>query len=164
MILLTSKKQSYSTMSLNNFVIALLLITGLNACKIQAPQFVRYDNLKYESIGMSGFKIGTEVVFHNPNQLKFKIQNVGLDLYLDNKKMAAINEKREILVKRRSDFAIPISVTIKPEMSILDGLKEIYKAFTSREMDLRINGGVGIKWLFLKKSLAIDINKKVKFK
>jgi LEA14-like dessication related protein len=112
---------------------------------------------------MSGFRLGTEVVFHNPNMLKFKIQNVGLDLYLDNKKMAAINEKREILVRRKSDFAIPISVTIKPEMSILDGLKEIYKAFTSKEMEMHINGGVGVKWLFWKKNLGIDINKKVKF-
>lgn len=151
-------------MSSKQLLLYALILAGLSSCKIQAPQFVKYENLKYESIGMSGFKLGTEVVFHNPNMLKFKIQNVGLDLYLDNKKMAAINEKREILVRRKSDFSIPISVTIKPEMSLLDGLKEIYKAFTSKEMDLRINGGVGVKWLLWKKELGIDINKKVKFK
>jgi LEA14-like dessication related protein len=148
---------------------SILLITSLfllsfSACKIYTPEFKRYDNMRYETLGSNGFTLGTDIVFYNPNSFKFKINGVGLDVLINGKKMIYINEQRNVIVGRKSDFSIPLALTIKPDMNILEGIKELYKVYTNKELDLKVAGNIEVKWFLFKKSLPVEVNKKVKLK
>lgn len=152
---------------MKNFIllgVVTLFLLSFSACKIYAPEFKRYDNLHYETIGNSGFTFGTDIVFYNPNSFKFKINGIGLDVLMNGKKMIYINEQRNVTVGRKSDFSIPLALTVKPDMNILEGIKELYKVYTSKELDLTVAGNIEVKWFLFKKSLPVEVNKKVKLK
>lgn len=146
------------------FFLLLCVVLLMSSCKIYTPEFKRYDNLKYQSLGKDGLTLGTDLVFHNPNNFKFGIKGIGLDVFVDGKKMMFINEQRDVTIKRKSEFTIPLSLSIKPDMNIVEGIKELFKIATVNEMDLKIAGNIEVKWLLFKKKLPIDINKRVRIK
>ncbi|MDB5282604.1 MAG: hypothetical protein JWO06_1679, partial [Bacteroidota bacterium] len=108
-------------------VIAVVLgMIFISSCKIAGPAFKTIQNVEFQGIGKKGLKLGTEAVFNNPNKLKFRITDIDLNVVLDNRLIGTLGEKTDILIKKKSDFILPVSFNIKPEGTILDNLKTLW--------------------------------------
>ena len=143
------------------FFLATLLLAS--SCTILPPTYKKVENFKYESLGTAGFKFGTDVVFHNPNKLKFKITHLDMNVIVDGKKIAALNQNEMIAVNRKSDFNIPLKVTVKPEMTLLEALQKAADLVGKRKLDLMLGGTVEVKWFIFKKQIPLNMKETVKF-
>ncbi len=70
-------------------------------------------------------------VFHNPNRMRMKLKEIEVDVFLDGKKSARVDQQLNALIKSKSDFTIPVEVQLSLEeiglmntlMSLIGGKK-----------------------------------------
>ena len=126
---------------------AFIILLSASSCKLSAPTFKTVENLKFERIGTRGLKLGADAVFYNPNRLKCSIKDIEVNVLINSKLVGVLGEKDDILIAKRSDFKIPLGISIKPEGSILDDLKTVWGIFTNKEADLSLVGQIKVKVL-----------------
>ncbi len=141
--------------------VALLSLT-LSSCRISAPTFKTVDNLRFDKMNGSSVKVGADLVFYNPNPIRIKITDIAADVTIDKRQMGTIGEKSDIIIKRKSDFRVPLGLTIKPDGSLLDNLKTVFGFITDKEIELAIRGKIKLKWLFIKREVPVNYMTKVK--
>lgn len=143
-------------------VTVILISAAISSCRISAPTFKTVDNLRFDKMNGNGIKVGADLVFHNPNAVRVKITDIAADVTVDKRQMGTIGEKSDIIIKRKSDFRVPLGLTIKPDGSLLDNLKTVFGFITDKEIELAIKGTIKLKWLFVKREIPISYMTKVK--
>ncbi|MFN8288324.1 MAG: hypothetical protein U0V74_16325 [Chitinophagales bacterium] len=141
-----------------------LLLLALSSCKIGAPTFQRMENLKFERVDGNGIKLGVDAVFHNPNFIKVKVSDIAVDVVLDKKLIGTLGEKDDIIVKRKSDFTIPLGIKVQPGGTLFEDLQTIFGALlSSKESEISIVGDIKMRTLcFLKYHVPIRWQQKIK--
>lgn len=151
-------------MKFNYLAVSLLcaVVLSVSSCKLSTPTFKTVNNIKLERINTTGIKLGADAVFNNPNPLKFKIKDIALDVMLDNKLVGTLGEKTDILIARKSDFTIPLGITLKPEGSLFENLKNLLGFVKDKETDMALIGKIQVKWFLFKKTIPIQYKQKIK--
>ena len=134
--------------SLQLFIFALLWCC-LSSCKITSPSFKNIDNIRFEHLGLKGLKLGADAQFHNPNHIKCKIVDVEMNVLVDERLIGVLGEKADVVIKKKSDFMVPLGVLIKPEGTILEDIKTFYKILTDRPTELYLVGFIRVKLMGL---------------
>lgn len=127
------------------FLLITVVLSTLSSCKIYAPVFKTIENVHYENLENRGFKLGAEAVFDNPNKVKCTIKDIDINVVLDKKLIGILGEKTDVVAIKGNEFRIPLGIQIKPEGTILDGIKTLYNIFTDKESELSFVGQVKIK-------------------
>lgn len=137
-------------MSFKNHFSILLFVTAtvsLSGCKLAAPSFKNIENMKFERVGNQGLKLGAEAVFYNPNGLKCTVKDIAVDVVVNNKLVGILGEKADVVVDKKSDFRIPLGISINPEGSILNDIKTIFGILTNKQVELALVGKIKVKVL-----------------
>ena len=61
-----------------------------------------------------------QAIFYNPNNMKMKLKRINVDVYVNEKKVAHINQELKTLIPAKSEFTIPLEV--KLAMKEMSGL------------------------------------------
>ncbi len=148
---------------MKNLMYVALLCIAFSSCRIAAPTFQRAEAFKFERVDGNGIKMGCDVIFHNPNRLRFKVTNIEINVVMDDKLIGTLGEKDDIIIDRLKDFAIPVGIKLKPDGTIFDNLKKIIDIFRDKEADLYVMGELKVKTLcFIKFKIPIKYQKKIK--
>src|SRR5687768_8856624 len=107
------------------FIGIILIAFSLSSCRIYAPTLKSLDKVKVERSGPTGYIIGTEAVIHNPNRGRIVVKGLNLDIKMNNKTLVSIGKKENIVIKRNTDFSIPLIMEVKSLESVFGDLKSI---------------------------------------
>lgn len=140
---------------------AILIVSSISSCKIYAPTYERVENFKFERVDQKGFQISADAVFHNPNKLKFKIDDIAMDVLMDNKRIGTLGEKTEVAINKKADFAIPLAISVNPEMGLFEGLKKFVDILKSKEAEITLSGKVIVKAYGFKFPIPIQETQRV---
>jgi hypothetical protein len=149
----------------NNLFAAIAFLLAcciFSSCKLTSPTFKTVDNIKFESIGIKGLKLGAEAQFHNGNPLKCKVVDVDMNVLVDEKLIGVLGEKSDVVIQKKSDFTIPLGVLIKPEGTILENFKTLYKILTDRPTMLYLVGNIKVKMMGLKFDVPVKYRQVLK--
>ena len=155
---------TFSVMKINNVILlatVALLIACLSSCKVYPPTYRRVENFRIDRPSREGFKLGGDAVFYNPNKLKFSLIEMLINVEIDGKHVATAGQKTAVKVLSESEFAIPMDLTIKPDMGILEGIQNIIALIKTRELELTLNGTIVIKALGIKVPITFKNNQKI---
>lgn len=144
------------------FIVIALLLCFVSSCKLTAPAFKTIDNIRFERINAKGLKLGADAQFHNPNPLKCKLIDVQMNVVLDDKLIGILGQKADVVINKKSDFTIPLGVLIKPEGTILENIKTLYKVLTDRPAELYLVGNIRVKLLGIKYTVPIKYRQTLK--
>jgi LEA14-like dessication related protein len=62
-----------------------------------------------------------EAIFYNPNKLQTKLKEINVDVLVDGKKTAVVEQKMDLVVPGKSDFTVPIEAKLSlQELGLLD--------------------------------------------
>ena len=147
-----------------NKVLFLLVIVALTAssCKVLPPQYKGLQNPRFERIGLTGVKFGADICFYNPNAIKCRIQDIALDVTLDNKPVGTVGEQCDVPINRKSDFTIPVGVTINPQGTIFENLTTIFELFRDKQTMLALQGNVKVKVLGMTFPIPVKYQQQVR--
>ena len=142
----------------NNISLFIVLIAAwcfLSSCKTSAPGFKTIDNIKFEHLGLNGLKLGADAEFHNPNRIKCRIVDIEMNVILDEKLIGVLGEKSDVVIKKKSDFTVPLGVLIKPEGTVLENVKTFYKIMTDSPAQLYLVGFIRVKVMGIKFNVPV---------
>jgi LEA14-like dessication related protein len=138
-----------------------LLVFALPSCKVYPPVYKRVENFRLEHIDGNGFKVYGDLVLFNPNKMHVKLKDVLMNIELNGKHVATAGQKEPVPIKAQSEFAVPLNLVIRPEMSFKEGIQNIFHVIQTKEMDVTINGVIVIKAMGVKLSIPIQQTEKV---
>lgn len=62
-------------------------------------------------------------IFYNPNNIRGRLKRINVDIYVDGKKAARVDQKLKTLVPARSEFTVPLEVKLSiKELGFMDTL------------------------------------------
>ena len=144
-------------------LLALVLIcSAFSSCKLSSPIFKTVNNIKFESIGTKGLKLGAEAQFHNGNPLKCKVIDVNMNVLVDEKLIGILGEKADVVIGKKSDFMVPLGVLIKPEGTVLEDFKTLYRILTDRPTELYLVGDIKVKMMGMKFTVPVKYRQVLK--
>ncbi len=139
------------------------LIISVSSCKIYAPVLKSLDKIKVDRSGTTGFIIGTEAVINNPNRGRIRVKGLNLDVSINNKTIATVGKKTDILIKRGTDFTIPLSIEVKSIESVFSDFKSVLGMFKDMNAEVSLKGDIKLTaFCFLKYNFPVQYKQKVK--
>lgn len=68
-------------------------------------------------------KLKAQAIFYNPNNMKMKLKRINVDIYVNGKKAAVVNQNLKTVIPAKDNFTIPLEVTLAmKEIGIVDTL------------------------------------------
>ena len=92
----------------------MFVLIGLSSCnKPESPQFKYLDNVVVELESLSSANLHAEAVLHNPNKNTITIKSADIDILVNEKVIAILEQDYDIKAGGNQDFTIPLDVKIK---------------------------------------------------
>jgi LEA14-like dessication related protein len=68
-----------------------------------------------------------DAVFYNPNSARMKLREIKVDVFVDGKKSAKVDQKLKAIAKGKSEFTVPLKVHLQlKDIGIVDALKSLF--------------------------------------
>src|SRR6187549_2823111 len=62
-----------------------------------------------------------QAIFYNPNNMKMKLKRINVDVFVNGKKVANVNQKLKTLIPAKGEFTIPLEVKLAmKELGLMD--------------------------------------------
>jgi LEA14-like dessication related protein len=143
------------------FISSLLIVFALSSCKVYPPIYKRIDNFHAERLNKDGIQLTGDAMFYNPNKYKFSLADMLMNVEVEGKHVATLGEKTEARISANSEFAVPFNLTVKPEMTLGEGIKTIWNIISKKEVVLTINGTIVVKALGIKIPIPIKETERI---
>ncbi len=138
------------------FLSSCLNIAPLSIGKIESVNIQNFEN---QSLTL---KISLRVV--NPNNLKFKIKDNNLDLFLNGKEIGTATVKEVVIINGKSEDVHNFILDASFSKVALAGIIGVSSLFNSKPLELKIKGEVKVKTLVFSKKYPIEITEKIDLK
>jgi len=139
----------------------LVLILALSSCKVYPPVYKRIENFKMVKLNKDGFKVYGDIVMYNPNKMGVKLNDMLMNIELNDKHVATAGQEVPVPIFAKSEFSVPLNLTIKPDMTLMEGLTNVVNIIVKREVKVTINGVIVVKAFGVKVSIPIKQEEKV---
>lgn len=143
-------------------VLAIILVSLMTACKIQEIEVGNMEGLRIGEIQKDRVSLEFMIPIKNPNNFKFKISKVDLDIALNNAELGKVKKIKKIVVKANSNDVHQFYVEIEYK-KLLSGTVALVGGLFKKKADIKLNGYVKVKAFgILSKKIEIHENSPVK--
>lgn len=86
-----------------------------------------------------------DAIFYNPNSARMRLKRIDIDVMVDGKKAARVDQDLSALIKAKSEFTVPLEVQLNLKEGLLDTILslfggKIYDILFVGNMKVSING------------------------
>ena len=84
-----------------------------------------------------------DAIFYNPNTSRMRLKEIDIEIFVDGKKAATVDQKFSSLIKAKSDFTVPLEVKLNlKEIGLLD---TILSFLGGKKHDIQFTGTIRMK-------------------
>ena len=149
--------------SLNNqFALLLGVILLAAGCAPKEPVVLREVQIIQVTPGKNGNPIlKANAIFHNPNSGSMKLKQINLEIMLDNKRVAVIDQQMDSMIKGKSDFTLPLEVQLQlKDVGLLD---TILSLFGGKKYEVQFVGNLKVRVSGFPVKIPVNYKDQIKF-
>lgn len=123
---------------------ALILTVVLGACKKPKEEIVlrRIKDIVVDATSSPLLK--ANAVFFNPNDLRGRLKRINVDIFVDGKKAASVNQQLKTLIPANAEFSVPIEVNLAiKELGFMDTLLGV---IGGKKFEVRYEGSLKLSY------------------
>ncbi len=140
----------------------LFIVIFVASCKIQEVEIGNIQKLRIGDIKKDKISLQFKIPIKNPNNFKFKLSKVDLDLSLNNSELGKIRKIRKIVVPANSNDVHDFYIEIEYK-KLLSGTVALVGGLLTKKARVKLNGYVKVKaFCILSKKIEIHENNPVK--
>ncbi|MEA1872832.1 MAG: LEA type 2 family protein [Bacteroidota bacterium] len=139
----------------------LLVVFSFTACKIQAPIIGEPTSYELEKLDFKEIKLKIWLPIENPNNIKFNISNVDMDIYVNGLKLGKVTKLEKVHIPKNSKdiYAIKLDVKLKNlGISAISAMREL----KSRRVTIRLDGSVTVSKFVIVKKIKVETEESIK--
>lgn len=100
--------------------------------------------------------------FYNPNKIRMKIKAIELDVFIDGKKSARVDQKLKSVIKSQAEFTLPLEVQIAmKEIGLVDALLGL---FGGKKYLINYKGHIKVTVKGFPLRIPVDYSKEVRLR
>ena len=145
--------------------LVILVIIGLLVSSCLPKEQVVFKSVKNLVLdgGLDGEPLlKGEAVFFNPNKIQTKLKEINVDILVDGKKAARVDQQMNLIVPGRSEFTIPIQANISlKEFGLLDA---VIGFFGGKSYQVQFTGYLRVAVHGITVKVPVKYNEEVKLK
>lgn len=146
------------------FFLALVVI-GLSSCnKPESPQFKYLDNIVVELESLSTANLHAEAVLFNPNKNTITIKGADIDIMMDDKVIAVLEENYDIKALGNEEFLVPLDVKIRLKDLNLNAIGSALGLLGDSGQEIRYLGKIRVKAYGVPFSVKVDYKDNINLK
>ena len=149
--------------SLNNqFALVLGVIFLAAGCAPKEPVVLREVQIIQVTPGKDGNPIlRANAIFYNPNNASMKLKRIDLEIMLDSKRVAVIDQQMDSMIKGRADFTLPLEVQLQlKDVGLLD---TILSLFGGKRYEVQFVGNLKVRVSGFPVKIPINYKDQIKF-
>jgi len=132
-----------------------MAIFGMSSCAIQEVSVGRPQDIKLNSLSLSGISIGGKIPIENPNKFGFNVNRVKLNISINDIPAGCLNKKEKIHIKPKSNNAYSINY----DASFKDVVKDpmaLTNAVTRGSATIKLSGYVKVSKFIVSKKIKVE--------
>lgn len=149
---------------MHRFLVLFLLTLGLlNGCAPKEPVVLREVHIRNVTVGPDGKNpvLQADAVLYNPNKGSLRLKEIDLEILVDDKPAARIDQKLSAQIKAQSEFTVPLEVQLKLGDSGM--LNTLLSILGGKKHAIRFTGKVRIKVGGFPVNIPVDHQDEIKF-
>jgi LEA14-like dessication related protein len=121
-----------------------LIAVALEACAPKEPVVLREVHIRSVDLGKDGKTpvLKADAILYNPNKGSLRLKEIDLDILLNDKSAARIDQKLNAQIKGQSEFTVPLEVQLAlGDSGLLDTLLNL---FGGKKYNIRFTGKIKV--------------------
>lgn len=107
-------------------------------------------------------KLIADALFYNPNKVRLKVKKISMEVFIDGKKAANINQKLNSIVKSESEFSLPLEIQLSlKEFGLFNALASL---FGGKKYELHYVGHIGVSVKGFPLRIPVDYKREVRLR
>ena len=137
----------------------------MSSCdKPESPQFKYLDNIVVQLESLSRANLHAEAVLFNPNKNTITIKGADIDIMLDDKVIAVLEEDYDIKAVGKEEFKVPLDVKIRLQDLNLNAIGSALGLIGEGGQEIRYLGKIRVKAYGVPFSVKVDYKDKIDLK
>ncbi len=148
---------------MERLIILMIILGTLGSCKPKEPVVLREVIIKQVAPGKDGGLaiLTADAILYNPNKGSLRLKQIDLDILLNGKSAARIDQKLNALIKSKSEFTIPLEVQLKiTDAGLLD---TILSLFGGKKYEIQFVGKVKVSVGGFPVRIPVDHKDEIRF-
>lgn len=145
--------------------LVILVISGLLVSSCLPKEQVVFKSVKNLVLdgGLDGEPLlKGEAVFFNPNKIQTKLKEINVDILVDGKKAARVDQQMNLVVPGKSEFTVPIQANISlKDFGLLDA---VIGFFGGKSYQVQFTGYLRVSVHGIPVKVPVKYNEEVKLK
>lgn len=143
----------------------MLILVGLSSChKPESPQFKYLDNVVVNLESLTSANLHAEAILHNPNKNTITIKSADIDIIVDDKVIAVLEQDFDIKAMGNAEFMIPLDVKIKLRDLNLNAIGSALGLLGDNGQEIHYLGKIKVKAYGVAFSVKVDYKDNINLK
>lgn len=140
--------------------LAMVLVFGGSCGPKEDIQFRHIRDVVVDGSGKPMLK--ARAVFYNPNNIRMKLRGLAVDIFVDGKKAAQIDQDLKTEIPAQAEFSVPLEVTLAAEdLSLLD---TVLGMLGGRKMEVHYKGALRLNYRGMPIRVPVDYKDEVRIR
>ena len=151
-------------MTIKKLLILFLISVTVASCKKpdEEPEFKYVQNIQVKKITGQEVLLNAEAVFYNPNDMRMKLREVDVGVFIDEKKVGNINQEVNMVIPAEDDFTVPFDATFN--IKEVGGLNTLMSVIGGKKLKVRYEGHIKVTVHGLPFRVPVDYENEVSFR
>lgn len=143
-----------------NFLVIILLMLCLSCVPKEEIVLRQIKDVVVDA--SSGPKLKANAIFYNPNKTKMRLKKINIDIFINGKKSANVDQDLKTLIPAQGEFTVPLEVTLNmKELGLLD---TIFGMIGGKTFDVHYKGFLKINYKGVPVRIPVDYKDDVKIR
>lgn len=141
------------------FVAAMLLLTG---CEKPDQDIVLRHIRDVVVDASSEPMLKANAIFYNPNNMRGRIRKIDVEIFVDGKKAASVDQSLKTSIPAQAEFTVPLEVKLAmKELGVMD---TIFGMIGGKTFKIRYKGSLKLSYRGVPISVPVDYEDEVKLR
>ena len=104
----------------------ILFVVLIESCVPKEQVVLKSINIKEVKPGIDGPVLFADALFFNPSAARMRLKSIDIDVMVNNKKAARVDQKLSSLIKAKSEFIVPLEVQLNLKDGLLDTILSLF--------------------------------------
>lgn len=157
--LLKSKRLNPLPLALSLLFFALLMFNG---CKRPEEDIVLRQIRNVTVDASTEPMLKANAIFYNPNNQRGKLKKIDIDIFVNGKKAASVNQHLRTVIPSKSEFTVPLEVKLSlKEQGFMDTLLGV---IGGRKFEVRYSGSLKLNYRGVPIHVPVDYQDEVRIR
>lgn len=141
----------------------LLCLLVVGGCAPKEPIVLRaIENIELTPGAGSDPTLKADARFYNPNQIRMRLKYIRVEVFVDGKKSATVDQQLKSIIKSKAEFNVPMEVQLSlKEIGLVDALLSL---LGGKKYELQFKGYIRVSVKGLPVQIPIDYKREVKLR